>query len=193
MYTAQIEKAIQAACVLHEGQVRKGTIPVPYVSHVLSVFLIVSDYTDDETTQVATLLHDTLEDTDYTPAALEEDFGAAVRELVSALSEDVSIIDWEERKKQYLESLAAYGEGAWLISAADKIHNMRSMIEQYHDDVTGYIANFSRYRTKGELFLAQLGELLANNLESEIVAEYQHVLSEFLKFNEYVTTVEAEN
>lgn len=189
MYSAQIEKAIQAACVLHDGQVRKGAVPMPYVSHVFSVFQLVSDYTDDEATQIAALLHDTLEDTDYTAAALEEDFGSNVRDIVLALSEDKTIGDWNQRKKVYLESVVTGGETALLISAADKIHNMRSMIEQYHDDVPSYIASFNRYRTNGQAFLIELGEALQTNLPNEIVTEYQHVLSEFTKFNEYVESV----
>ena len=69
---------------------------------------------------------------------------------------------------------------------------MRSMIEQYHDDVPGYIAAFDRYRTHGQTFLTNLGLALADNLESDIVAEYQHVLAEFSKFNDYVKSVAEE-
>ena len=92
---------------------------MPYVSHVFSVFQLVSDYTEDEVTRIAALLHDTLEDTDYTVTALEEDFGAAVAAVVLALSEDKSIDDWKQRKEQYLRGLEKGGEAAWLISAAD--------------------------------------------------------------------------
>jgi len=194
MYTAQIEKAIQAACVLHDGQVRKGVVPIPFVSHVFSVFQLVGDYTDVETTLIAALLHDTLEDTDYTTVALEEDFGPTVRTIVEAVTEDTSTTDWMERKEQYLASIKAAGASAWLISAADKIHNMRSMIEQYYDDVASYVVDFGHYRTDGIAFLRSFGDELVANYNGDIVTEYQHVLQEFITFNEYVkTTIDQEN
>ena len=66
MYTYKVEQAIKAAALLHVEQLRKGAIQLPYVTHLMAVMLIVRDYTGDETTLVAALLHDTLEDTDYT-------------------------------------------------------------------------------------------------------------------------------
>ena len=87
MYSYRIEQALRAATILHKDQVRKGSVPIPYVSHLFAVAMIASDYTDDEDVIIACLLHDTLEDTDYTAQDLEEDFGGAIRELVEAVSE----------------------------------------------------------------------------------------------------------
>ncbi|HMA78962.1 MAG TPA: HD domain-containing protein [Candidatus Paceibacterota bacterium] len=186
MYSYQIEKAVQAAAALHHNQYRKGPVPIPYVTHVFSVFLLVQDYTPHEDTATAALLHDTLEDTDYTEAALREDFSDAVANIVLAVSEDTSINDWVARKKEYVRSVAEGGEAALIISAADKIHNMRSMIEQYHDDVPGYLEAFSRYATDGLVFLENLQSILTEQLDNAIVAEFQHVYSEFNTFNQHV-------
>ena len=71
-YSYAIEQAIRAASVLHKDQIRKGSVPYPYVTHLFAVAMIVSDYTSDEDTIVAALLHDTLEDTDYTEEELED-------------------------------------------------------------------------------------------------------------------------
>lgn len=193
MYTEQIEKAIQAATVLHAGQNRKGDVPIPYVSHVFSVFSIVRDYSDSEAPLVAALLHDTIEDTDYTETALVEDFGEEVRAIVTALSEDKSINDWQERKKGYLQQVKAGGEPVQLVAAADKIHNMRSMIEQYHNNIPGFLDEFARYHTKGQVFLQQMGNLLNAQLQNDIVHEFNHVFSEFKTFNEHVDHYQKEN
>lgn len=193
MYTEQIEKAIQAAAVLHAGQTRKGPVPIPYVSHVFSVFSIVRDYTDSEVVLVAALLHDTIEDTDYTETALLEDFGEAVRDIVNALSEDKSISDWQTRKDGYLAQVKAGGEPVQLVAAADKIHNMRSMIEQYHNNIPGFLEEFARYHTKGQVFLQQMGNLLNSQLNSDIVHEFNHVFSEFKTFNEHVEKYQNQN
>jgi (p)ppGpp synthase/HD superfamily hydrolase len=188
MYSYQIEKAIQAAAALHHDQFRKGSVPIPYVTHVFSVFLLVQDYTEDENTAVAALLHDTLEDTDYTTDALAEDFGEEITEIVLAVSEDKGIVDWKTRKEQYIKSVQSGGEPALIIAAADKIHNMRSMIEQYHGDVAGYFETFSHYHTEGVHFFESLNTILTELLDNDIVQEFQHVLSEFKSFNEHVKT-----
>ena len=87
MYTYKIEQAIKAAAILHDGQLRKGNVPLPYITHLYAVAMILESYTEDEDTIVAGLLHDTLEDTDYTPEELEADFGKEVCEAVLAVTE----------------------------------------------------------------------------------------------------------
>ncbi len=85
-YSYRIEQALRASAILHKDQVRKGDVPYPYVTHTFAVAMIVSDYTDKEEVIVAALLHDTLEDTDYTEDELTEDFGNTVRELVVSVT-----------------------------------------------------------------------------------------------------------
>ena len=132
-YTHKIEQAIRAAAVLHKDQVRKGDMPFPVVSHLVSVAMIVSDYTHDEDTIVAALLHDTIEDTDYTAEELQEDFGGPVRDIVEALSEPQTESDggkaiWKKKKNVYVEQLKEAPIAALIVCAADKIHNMRTMV-----------------------------------------------------------------
>ena len=71
IYSYRVEQAIRAAAVLHNGQVRKGVSPYPFITHLVAVAFLLSDYSNDEDTVIAGLLHDTLEDTDYTPEELE--------------------------------------------------------------------------------------------------------------------------
>ncbi len=132
-YSFRIEQAIRAAAILHKDQVRKGDIPYPYITHTFAVAMIVSDYTDKEDVIVGALLHDTLEDTDYTGEELREDFGGTVLTLVESVTRPQSDEgkNWLEIKKQYIKQLKKAPEDALIIAAADKIHNMRSMVETY--------------------------------------------------------------
>ena len=75
MYSYRVEQAIRAAAILHKNQLRKGSAPLPYITHLVAVAMIAGDYTDNEDVIVGALLHDTLEDTDYTSTELQEDFG----------------------------------------------------------------------------------------------------------------------
>ena len=61
MFTDKINLALKIAAKAHQGQNRKGT-DVPYIFHPVAVGMIISQYTNDEATIVAGILHDILED-----------------------------------------------------------------------------------------------------------------------------------
>lgn len=58
----------------------------PYITHPLAVATIVAHFGLDETTIVAALLHDVAEDTDFTLADIEKEFGAEVVALVDGVT-----------------------------------------------------------------------------------------------------------
>jgi (p)ppGpp synthase/HD superfamily hydrolase len=76
----------------------------------------------------AGVLHDVLEDTRVTIEDLRAEFGQRVAELVNEVSEQDKSLPWEERKARYLEHLEGGSEEAKAITAADKIHNINSII-----------------------------------------------------------------
>lgn len=186
MYSFSIEQAIRAASVLHKDQVRKGQVPYPYITHLVAVAMIVSDYTDDENTIVAALLHDTLEDTDYTREELEDDFGATVASIVYALteptlknSEKSSIV---EQKKQYLKQLRDATEDALIVLAGDKIHSMRSVVEEYYEDHSGFIAEYGTSMESRMLLYQEISNILNRNLKNAILTEFNTVFTEYKNF-----------
>lgn len=186
-YTHKIEQAIRAAAVLHKDQVRKGDMPFPVVSHLVSVAMIVSDYTHDEDTIVAALLHDTIEDTDYTAEELQEDFGGPVRDIVEALSEPQTESDggkaiWKKKKNVYVEQLKEAPIEALIVCAADKIHNMRTMVEDYYDDHSKFIANFGGKLEDRIIAYQEISNVLNNRLKSEILSEFNNVFTEYKNF-----------
>ena len=137
-HTPQIKKAIQFAARKHHGQFRiadSADRPLPYVTHLFSVALLVAeDGTDDEIV-IAALLHDTLEETDTTREELAAAFGERVAALVEAVSEtrkkDGQPLDWKSRKEDYLARLESASDAAVLIALADKIDNIESRIEGF--------------------------------------------------------------
>lgn len=187
IYSYRIEQAIRAAAVLHADQARKGKTPYPYITHLYTVALIVADYSDEEDTIIAALLHDTLEDTDYSPEELENDFGGNVRRLVEGVSEriqteEIEVKSWKERKRVYIERLKEASEGSLIISAADKIHNMRSIIEDYMDDHEGFMRDFKGALTDRAMVYQGISNVLNRRLNSVIVGEFNHVFEEYKKF-----------
>jgi (p)ppGpp synthase/HD superfamily hydrolase len=186
MYTYKVEQAIKAAALLHQDQLHKGAVQLPYVTHLMAVMLIVRDYTQEETTLVAALLHDTLEDTDYTPEELRADFGDEVTSIVLTLTEPQQTaevkIPWLEVKKTYAQQLRKGSEKAVLIAAADKAHNFRSIVEEYYEDHHRYTKDFGPDLDKRLEGYQAIANAINNRLRDGIVHEFNHTFEQFKQF-----------
>lgn len=187
MYSYRIEQAIRAAGALHDGERRKGKIPYPYVTHPFAVACIIADYTDDEDTIIAGLLHDTIEDTGYTFAELEEDFGPSVSAIVKAVTkpemrQGEGRSDWKEGRERYVAQLRSAADEALVVAAADKIHNMRGAIEEYHNDRARFGRDFGGTQEERMTIYQSISNILNRRLHSDIVHEFNHVFDEYKKF-----------
>jgi (p)ppGpp synthase/HD superfamily hydrolase len=186
MYSYNIEQAIRAATVLHNGQSRKGKSPYPYISHLIAVAFLLRDYTNDEDIIVAALLHDTLEDTDYTPEELEKDFGKKVRSIVEGVTDvqkhERSQYTWKQRQEHYFKALSLAPLESLYVSAADKIHNMRSIVEEYNDDTEAFGKQFGTSFDDLEAKYDKLKVLLHDRLKNDIMNEFDHVHGLFAAF-----------
>jgi (p)ppGpp synthase/HD superfamily hydrolase len=127
-FSPTIQKALNIAAVQHKDQTRK-VFNYPYITHLVSVAWILSEWTDDEDVLVAGLLHDVLEDTEgYGYDNIAADFGTKVASIVAEVSED-KVLAWRERKEAYLAVIEKGSDEAVLVCAADKIHNIESLLE----------------------------------------------------------------
>jgi len=86
-------KALDLALTAHDGQVRKSG--EPYIVHPILVAAITAKISNDETMVQAALLHDVVEDTNFTIEDLEEKFGEDVAHMVEGLTKIVEIRDVE--------------------------------------------------------------------------------------------------
>lgn len=132
-HTPQIKKAIQFAARKHKDHYRTEAEPLPYITHLISVALLVAEDGAEDDVVSAALLHDTLEDTDTTRAELAAAFNERVAELVEHVSEkkvrDGVKVDWREAKASYLAHLEEAPDDALLIAITDKIDNIESKLE----------------------------------------------------------------
>lgn len=122
-----IQKALAKAIELHNNQFRKGSDNVPYVVHPVEMAIILSRFTNDEDLIAAALLHDVLEDCDYTKEQLIEEFNEAVYNFVAMLTEDKSIKDYWERKKNGVEKVKG-NRTALAMKAIDATVNMKDTL-----------------------------------------------------------------
>jgi (p)ppGpp synthase/HD superfamily hydrolase len=186
MYSFRIEQAIRAAAVLHHDQTRKGAMPYPYVTHLFSVAMLLTEYTKDEDVIIAALLHDTLEDTDYTLAELTEDFGGTVALIVDALTErkiegDLKV-SWADRKKNYAKQLKNGPVEAIMIAAADKTHNFRTTVEEYYEDHNRFLQDFGKNLDERLEVYQTIANVINNRLHGPLLSEFNHVFEEYKNF-----------
>ncbi|MBJ7471414.1 MAG: HD domain-containing protein [Solirubrobacteraceae bacterium] len=131
--------AALAFMVEHHGpQVRKDLVGTPYVAHLMSVSALVLEHGGNETDGVAALLHDAIEDAGGAEmeGILTERFGPEVARIVRAVSDtdEDPKPPWRARKEAYLEHLKSVDERALRVSAADKLHNARSLVADLRRD-----------------------------------------------------------
>ena len=149
MLTEKFSAAVSLAATAHAKQVRKET-DIPYIAHPLGVASLVLEFGGDEEQAMAGLLHDVTEDGG--PQFIEpirEQFGERVLAMVEACTDGVPDEQgikppWRERKEKYLAHLAQTPGDALLVSAADKLYNARSILDDLRDPLIGQ-AVFNRF------------------------------------------------
>jgi GTP pyrophosphokinase len=125
-----LRKAYVFAGQAHKGQVRRSG--EPYLSHPLEVADYLADMRLDKTTLVAALLHDVLEDTDTTAAAIRESFGREVADLVEGVTKisRVQEVSPEVRRAETLRKIILAMTDdirVIFIKLADRIHNLKTL------------------------------------------------------------------
>ncbi|MER5429090.1 HD domain-containing protein [Streptomyces sp. NPDC002588] len=112
----------------HRGQMRKSG--EPYITHPLAVTLILAELGAETTTLTASLLHDTVEDTDVTLEQVREQFGEEVRYLVDGVTK-LEKVDYgaAAEPETFRKMLVATGSDVRVMSIklADRLHNMRTL------------------------------------------------------------------
>jgi GTP diphosphokinase / guanosine-3',5'-bis(diphosphate) 3'-diphosphatase len=123
-----VQRAFDVAARWHAGQHRKSGDP--YITHPLAVATILANIGMDTTTLVAALLHDTIEDTDYTLDQIRADFGAEVALLVDGVTKLDAVKLGDAAKAETIRKMVvamAKDPRVLVIKLADRLHNMRTL------------------------------------------------------------------
>jgi guanosine-3',5'-bis(diphosphate) 3'-pyrophosphohydrolase len=125
---ALLQRAYDVAEAKHEGQKRKSGDP--YITHPLAVSTILAELGMDTTTLVAALLHDTVEDTDYSLDRLRADFGEEVAHLVDGVTKLDRVELGNAAEAETIRKMVvamARDPRVLVIKLSDRLHNMRTM------------------------------------------------------------------
>ena len=119
---------------MHRGQRRKKTL-APALSHLMAVASLVLENGGDEDEAIAALLHDGPEDCAgaTTLKEIEARFGGRVADIVLGCTDwlEDPRPPWIERKSAYIQHLPTADASTLLVSLADKVHNVRSLVIEY--------------------------------------------------------------
>jgi (p)ppGpp synthase/HD superfamily hydrolase len=142
--TSRFTRAVDYAREVHTG-LRKGT-RVPYLAHLLGVVSLVLGesghvpFPVSEDMAIAALLHDAVEDAGGLPRLrdIEAKFGNDVARIVEGCSDSfeedpAKKAEWKLRKSSYVSRMDKEPEDTLLVSAADKLYNARSILEDYRE------------------------------------------------------------
>ena len=123
-------QALAFAADKHRDQRRKDAAASPYINHPIALanVLVREGDVTDPAVLAAALLHDTVEDTQTTPAELRAAFGPAIAAIVEEVTDDKSLPK-AERKRLQVEHAATMTREAKLVKLADKICNLRDMAD----------------------------------------------------------------
>lgn len=127
-------RAFEFAARKHKDQTRKAST-IPYVAHLMGVASLVLEAGGDEDLAIAALLHDVVEDCGGAPMLKEirRRFGPRVAKVVDGCTDADTYPKppWRERKEKYIGHLESADADTQLVSAADKLNNVRSIISDY--------------------------------------------------------------
>jgi len=142
----RLQRAFHYAAEKHAGQTRKQSA-VPYLSHLMAVSSLVLEAGGDEDMAIAALLHDVVEDCGGMPRLREvrKQFGSRVAKIVEGCTDSFSEPkrEWMERKKDYLREVKHADAETRLVSASDKLHNVRTILADYRQDREAIWTRFS--------------------------------------------------
>lgn len=186
--TARFSEAVRWASHLHADQCRKGT-NIAYISHLLAVASLVLEDGGTEEEAIAGVLHDTIEDRGVAVAEIRARFGGPVAEIVVACTEPRGSsgekLPWHERKQAYLDHLegSTLSTGAYRVSAADKLHNARSILTDLREHGGGMweAKGFNASADEQRWYYAGLARILGEKHPDSVVThELGRVVDELL-------------
>ncbi|MBE9125421.1 MULTISPECIES: HD domain-containing protein [unclassified Coleofasciculus] len=174
-------EALTFGTQLHANQTRKGS-GVPYITHLLAVASIALDYGANEDEAIAALLHDAIEDQGgaATRAEIRRRFGDTVTEIVEGCtdSDTTPKPPWRQRKEAYIAHIPTASASVCLVSAADKLHNVRSILKDYRQSGEDLWQRFKGGKDGTLWYYRALVRAFRTQGSTPIVEELDRVVSE---------------
>lgn len=183
----RFESALVYANQVHHGQQRKGT-GIPYMAHILGVAAIAMEYGASDDEAIGALLHDAAEDGggEARLAEIRARFGDAVADIVFGCSDSLvehpeDKLPWRERKEQYLAHIGVASASVCLVSAADKLHNVRAIVRDFRINGDEVWQRFQGRRDGTLWYYDAVADALARRHHSALTRDLLREVEELLQ------------
>ena len=177
----RLRRAFLFAADKHAGQARKAST-IPYIAHLMGVASLVLEFGGDEDMAIAALLHDVVEDCGGAPmlAQVRRRFGNRVAKIVAGCTDSDTTPKpaWRERKESYIRHLKDADAETRLVSAADKLNNVRSILTDYRDVGEAIWARFHGGRDGTLWYYRTLLEEFLESKPNRLIREFQLAVRE---------------
>ena len=178
----KVTQAIEFAAKAHDGMERKKD-KTPYILHPLEAATIVGTMTSDRDVISAAVLHDIVEDTEFTIDEIEEKFGKRVRQLVESETEDKRADlppedTWRIRKEESLEDLKNSEDvSVLMLWLGDKLSNMRSFYRIHKTEGSAMWQSFNQKDPEEQFwYYSRVAELTSSLKDYPAWKEYNELV-----------------
>src|ERR1700681_4965531 len=174
-------RAFRFAAKKHAKQTRKAST-IPYIGHLMGVASLVLEAGGDEDLAIAALLHDVVEDCGGAPMLREvrRRFGARVAKIVDGCTDADTDPKppWRQRKETYIARLKKEDAETRLVSAADKLNNVRSILSDYRAVGESVWSRFAGGREGTLWYYRTLREVFHQQPRNRITRDFELAVSE---------------
>lgn len=175
------EKALTYATRIHGGRLRKKT-RIPFIAHILGVAAIAMEYGANETEAIGALLHDAVEDCGGAKRLrdIEQKFGKDVARIVQGCTDtdQTPKPPWLERKKAYVAHVGHAPMSTKLVSASDKLHNVRAILMDYREEGERLWSRFNGGKQGALWYYRALVKAFTGKRIESLVQELNRTLSQ---------------
>lgn len=187
IYTQKIQEAILFSIKtheLHQKQKRKGK-DIPYITHPLTVGLILAKAGANEDVIIAGILHDTIEDSiedkKVTVEMVAEKFGENVANLVASVTEFSRHLPWEVRKQEAVGHIKDFPHDSLLVKSGDIISNATETINDFNKEGEVVFDRFGAPKNKVlEFQQKMIIEIINKWPESPLASDLQNILGKLV-------------
>ena len=169
-----VQKALQIASAAHFGQRRKGDNE-PFIIHPVTMAMMLQKEGMEDNVIATALVHDVLEDTDYTEERLRKELGEEVHAMVRALTNQKGL-SWKGKKLKYIESVRESSNQVKMVALADKIHNMQCVIAAYCKDGNEIWKRFNATKAEKFWFEEEMLKVFQESVKHPWVQEYEKLI-----------------
>ena len=174
----KLDYSILFATKAHKGQKRK-TDDVDMIFHPFTVGMILKSNNMSESTVIAGILHDVVEDTKYTLEDIKNIFGEEIAKIVDEVTENKSL-EWNERKQEAINKIKTASFEGKMVECVDKINNLETLGDLLEKNGKSVWNAFNKPYEKQKWYYTQMYDAVLIGIEeNELTKRYKKALKIF--------------